>query len=660
MSRSIVLSNGELAVALDRYGEVRDLYYPHVGSEDHVRGHYVHRVGVWVDGQISWLESDPSWEISVSCEAEALASAITAKNSRLRVELSFSDIVYNERPVFVRKVTVTNKSDQEREIKLYFGHQFEIYKAHGGDTAFFDPASHSIIHYKGHRVFLISATLDGRPFDDYATGRTGFNGQEGTHRDADDGVLSKNPIEHGPADSVIGLYASYAPGQSHEAWYWLAAAQSIDDAHALNAYVLKKTPAHLLRTASDFWRAWLNAYPWNFMDLTSEHIALFKRSLMYVRAAVDVDGGIVASVDSDMLQYGYDTYCYVWPRDAAYTALALNSAGDTNVARRFFEFCRSTISPEGYYLHKFLPDKSFGSSWHPWIKDGMPQLPIQEDETAIVVIALCEHYIKSRDLEFIESVFGVLVEKAADFMIAYRDPETKLPKASYDLWERKRGTFTYTACAVYGALIAAADLSSILGKHKHETRYRHVAGEIREGILKYLWDEKASLFINSIDRGLDGSLTFDKTIDISSAYGVFAFGVLPSSDEKLVHAWERSVRELSQGVTAGGIARFQNDDYFRIESPATGNPWVITTLWYGEYLTAKAKTKADLDRVREIFSWVARHAQPSGALSEQVNPNDGMQVGATPLTWTHAGYVSGVLKYLEKMRELGAEKKDPS
>ena len=71
MARSIVLSNNELCVALDRFGEVRDLYYPHVGYEDHVRGHYLHRIGVWVDGQISWLSDDPAWEISIASEEEA-------------------------------------------------------------------------------------------------------------------------------------------------------------------------------------------------------------------------------------------------------------------------------------------------------------------------------------------------------------------------------------------------------------------------------------------------------------------------------------------------------------------------------------------------------------------------------------------------------------
>ena len=656
MSRSIVLSNNELCVALDKFGEVRDLYYPHVGYEDHVRGHYLHRVGVWVDGQISWLSDDPAWEISIASEEEALASAIVARHPRLKIELAFKDVVYNEKPVFVRRVSITNGSDRSREIKLYFGHQFEIYKAHGGDTAFFDPISHSIIHYKGRRVFLISARLDGTPFNDFATGRTGFNNQEGTHRDADDGVLSQNPIEHGPADSVIGLYGTYTPGQSRTVYYWLAAAQSIAQARDLNVYVVRKSPEHLLTATADYWRAWVNAYEWEFPGLSSAHIALFYRSLMYIRAAVDVDGGMIASLDSDMLQYGYDTYCYVWPRDAAYTAISLDSAGDTNVARRFFEFCHELISDEGYFLHKFLPDGSFGSSWHPWIKDGKPQLPIQEDETALVVYALHKHYKKSHDLEFLETMFNPIVEKAADFMVKYRDEETRLPLPSYDLWERKRGTSTFTSAAVYGALIAAAELSKILGKEKHEARYRQAASEIQEGILKYLWDDKNAIFVNMIDRDKDSALIYDRTIDISSVYGVFAFGILPPGDPKLSRGWDRAVRELSQGISTGGIARFENDDYYRIEGPSTGNPWIITTLWYAEYLIANAKTSADLDRVREIFSWVTRHAQTSGVLSEQLHPQTGEQVGAAPLTWAHGEYVAAILKYLDKMKEFAAAK----
>jgi GH15 family glucan-1,4-alpha-glucosidase len=648
----MVLSNGELCIAFDHNALIRDIYYPHVGLEDHVRGHYIHHVGVWVDGRISWFGDNAGWDIRVSSETDALAGVTTAINNDLRVELTLHDVVFHEKPILVRRVSVTNKGDQNRVIKLYFGHQFEIYKSHGSDTAYFDPTTHTIIHYKGHRVFIMSGSLDGERFEDYVMGRANFQGKEGSHRDADDGELSKNPIEHGPADSVMGLYASYAPGQSRTAYYTLSAAKSIREAHELHDFIGKKTPEKIIKETLNFWHAWVNAYQWNFRDLSPEHITLFKRSLMFMRAHVDKDGAIIASIDSDMLQYGLDTYSYMWPRDSAYVARALDMAGDTHISRRFFEFCRDVIHDKGYLMHKYLPDLSLGSSWHPWLKDGQVQLPIQEDETALVIWALYEHYMQSKDLEFLEKMYAPLVEKAANFLVRYRDEQTGLPDASYDLWERKRGISTYTSSTVFGALKAAHELSKILGRDANAEIYDKAAEEIREAIVKHLWDEKGGMFVNMLVRGRDG-VSFDRTVDISSAYGIFSFGILPVDDPRLERAFELSVKTLSHGIPAGGIARFDDDDYYRVVNTAPGNPWVITTLFYAEYLIARAKEANDLARVRDIFSWVVRHAQPSGVLSEQMHPDTGLQIGATPLTWAHASYVTAVLQYLAKAEELG-------
>jgi GH15 family glucan-1,4-alpha-glucosidase len=646
MSRSMILSNGELAVTMDARGQVRDIYYPHVGQENHVRGHYLHRVGVWVDGAISWI-SGSDWSVVVSCENDALASNIIARNDTLQIELLFTDVIYNEQPVLVRRIRITNGADRSREIKLYFGQQFEIYKAHGGDTAFFDPESHSIVHYKGKRAFLMSGNLDGEQFQDYATGRAGYNNQEGTHRDCDDGKLSQNAIEHGPADSVIGFYATYAPRQSRVCHYWLLAAHSIQDARTLDKDIRQKTASHIVLSTREYWRAWINTYTTDLSRLSSVQSALYTKSMMYVRAHLDAQGGIIASLDSDMLQWGFDTYAYVWPRDAAYAATMLDMVGDTSAAKRFFKFCARAISPDGYFLHKFWADGSFGSSWHPWIKDGHPQLPIQEDETAIVVVALYNHFQHSRDLEFLEAMFDTLVKRPVEFMIKYRDLRTNLPLPSYDLWERKRGTSTYTSASVYGALVAASEMAIILGKEDVAAEYISVAKKIQEGILEHLWDEKEGYFINMINDG-EGGIERDRTVDISSVYGIMQFGVLDISDKKLVRAWKKSIAVLTHDIAAGGVARFENDEYFRIDSNAPGNPWVLTTLWYAEYCIRTAKSAADLKQATDIFDWVALHAQPSGVLSEQLNPYTGEQVGATPLAWAHAAYVMTVQAFLRQ------------
>jgi glucoamylase len=645
--RSLILGNGSLLVTLDRRGQVRDLYFPHVGLEDHVQGELVHRIGVYADGIMSWF-SDPAWEVTVECETNALKGIIHARNDALGVALSFEDVVYNESPIFIRKVRVKNLRSATREIKVYFGQEFEILHSPIGGTGYYDPATNAIVHYKGHRVFLLSGEIEGSKDFDYAIGLANFEGKEGTFRDAEDGMLSKNPIEHGPVDSVLGFYATYEADEEKTIHHWLTAGRTLAEARELQEDLIHKTPDHLIESTTSFWNAWVNKYDWSFYKLSPEQVALFKKSLMFVRAHVDDDGGIIASPDSDTLQHGKDTYAYVWPRDAAYAALALDRAGDTNVAERFFKFMNDVLEKDGYFMHKYLPDKSIGSSWHPWIKDGKTQLPIQEDETALVIYALHEHYKHSRDLEFIEKLYNPLVRRAADFLVKYRDTKTGLPNSSYDLWEEKRGTSTFTASAVYGALVAAQELSTILGKKRPAKTYGDAANEVKEGILKYLYDPDMGNFVKQIDTETH---VRDLTVDFSSVHAVLSFGVLPATDERLARAFENSIAALSVGEPSGGIARYEHDSYYR--SGAKSNAWFVSTLWHAEYLIAKATKEEDLHAVRDIFAWTVEHALPSGVLSEQLSAEDASQISVAPLCWSHAAYVNAVISYLNKLESFG-------
>src|SRR3989344_220960 len=652
MAKSIVLGNSNIFVGFDMRGQVRDVYFPYVGLENHVAGHLLHRLGVFADSRIHWF-SDPAWRIRIECADDSLASVITAEHDALGLTLLFNDVVYNERNILIRKVRVLNKRSQEREIKLYFCQEFQIYESYRGDTAYFDPQSHTIIHYKGRRVFLLNAASHTGPFDDYSTGFFGFAGKEGTFKDAEDGALSKNPIEHGQTDSVLGLTLTLPIRGEQTVFYWMCIAETIHDAFNLNQYVLDQSPDYLMHTTRDYWKAWVNKYNFSFHGLQEDAIRLFKQSLFYVRAHVDQGGSILASGDSDIIQQGKDTYGYMWPRDAAYAAMALDRAGDPNVAKRFFAFCNQVISDDGYFMHKYRADKSLGSSWHPWVHKGQLALPIQEDETAIVLIALRKHYQLSRDLEFVESIYNSLIRKAANFLIEFRDRDTGLPKPSYDLWEEKFGVHTYTAASVYGALIAASQFAGVLGKKNSERLFAIAAREVKDGIVKNLYDEHAGYFYKMLNRDEKGTIVYDKTVDASSVYGIYAFGVLPVDDERVERAVEMTRKRLLVSAQVPGVVRYEHDQYYTADKSLPGNPWFITTFWLAEYECMRAKSEEELAGVKNWLSWAAKHALSSGVLSEQINPHTGEHVSATPLSWSHSGYVLLLLLYLDKLEELG-------
>jgi glucoamylase len=653
MPKSLALGNNNMMVCLDKNAEVRDLYFPHIGLENHTFGSkpFVHKVGIWA-GSMSWLD-DEEWNVDVKTEHETLASHIIALNKKRQIQLEFNDVVYNEKNIFIRKVAIKNLLKEKRNIRIFFHHQFEIGESHRKDTAYYDPGTNTVIHYKGRRVFLLNASVNKEGIDDYSTGNFDVGEQEGTHKDAEDGELSKNAIEHGKVDSVIGKYFDIDGDGEVNLYYWMAIGKSVEEVTELNAYLLDRTPEHLVKTTKDYWNAWVNKQNFSFFGLDANIVDLFKKSLFIIRAHTDNDGAIIASGDSDMLQGGKDTYGYMWPRDGAFSAMALDKAGDSNVARRFFEFCNDVITGAGYFLHKYRPDKSIGSSWHPWVRDGNPELPIQEDETALVIYALGEHYKLSRDLEFIEEIYNSLIRNAAEFMASHVDKKTKLPLPSYDLWEEKYGVHTFTCGTVYGALHAAAEFARLLGKEKSSKEYIHVAEKIKEATLKYLWNEEEQSFCKMAWFKDDGSVERDNTIDMSSVYGLIRFGMLDASDEKVKQSIKTVEEKLACKTPIGGVGRYIGDDYYRTSQEIPGNPWFITTLWLAQYYIMATKKVEDLEPAKYWLEWVTKYALPSGILSEQINPYTGEQISAAPLTWSHSQFIIAVIQYLDKLEDLG-------
>ncbi|MEK7587020.1 MAG: glycoside hydrolase family 15 protein [Patescibacteria group bacterium] len=650
MAKALTIGNGRILLNLDEHAQVRDLYFPYIGLENQVGGRLVHRMGVWVDGVFSFLD-DGGWKIEVKAEKNVLAGEITALHKDLELSLFLNDLVYNEKDIFVRKILIKNLAYRERKIKIFFGHQFELTESTAAHTAYYNPSNNTIIHYRNQRAVLINAQLEGRAFDDFSTGVFGIDGKEGTQYDAIDGVLEKNPIEHGPADSFIGLTGIYKADETKILYYWLTVATSIKEATELNDYVLAKGAGHLVETTQNYWQAWVTRENFNFHGLAPDLVRLFNQSLLMMRAHAGTNGAIIASGDSNALQKGKDTYAYVWPRDAAFTALALIKVGDSGVAKTFFSFCNKVISDEGYLMHKYSPDGSPGSSWHPWFRNGQAQLPIQEDETALVLYALWEYYLVTKDLEFIEEIYNSLIRKTADFMVLYRDSRTGLPKPSYDLWEEKWGVATFTASAVYGALTVASDFAKLLGKIKNEDTYRRTAREVKEAILRYLYDDKRGIFYKMLSFN-DDELVYDETIDASSVFGIYEFKVLPPDDERLRRALQTTEQATRVNTSVGGIARYAGDIYYQVDKNTPGNPWFVPTLWTAGYLIDSAKNEKDLEPVIEIFRWALKYSSSSGILSEQLNPHTGEALSVAPLVWSHAEYVRAVIKYLAKLAEF--------
>ncbi len=646
MPRELLLGNGKLTIALDNQENVRDLFFPLVGLENHLSGHYF-RLGIWVDGKFSWLGD--GWSVNQSYLPDTLVSRCFARNAGLEIELELNDAVHSLLDVFLRKLRLRNISQREREIRVFFTQDLHIYGLETGDTAMFGPTVNSIIHYKGQRYFLINGvTGQGDAFFQYATGIKEAFGKEGAWRDAEDGVLQGNPIAQGSVDSAISFRLKLPPNSADNIYYWVACGKDLEQVETLDARVRKAEVEQLLLETENFGSAWVNKPELDLSSLPRNVRRLFKTSLLIMRAHKDQNGAILASCDSDILQSLGGTYSYVWPRDGALTAMAFDMAGFQEVSRSFFQFCSRVISSKGFFYHKYLPDGSIGASWHALIDpQGHPQLPIQEDETALVLISLWKHYLRYHDLEFIETVYPSLVIQATNFLLEHRDEKTGLPKPSFDLWEEKFSLSSATTATVCAALSSAAGFARVFFDRERQDMLDEAASRMKDSMLARLYDKHLGRFIKAIYP--DGTL--DTSVDSSLAFA-FLYGPFSAADEVVIKTLDSINRSLWVQTEIGGLARYENDEYSRISKDTPGNPWLICTLWMARWYVAKASTPTELKRGMDLLDWASRRARPSGILAEQLNPFDGTPISVSPLTWSHAEFVMAVCEYIDKYKKF--------
>lgn len=654
MPRDLPLGNGRLLLAFDHTYTLRDLYYPHVGQENHTQGQLC-RFGVWVDHQLVWLHDD-GWERQLRYQPDTLVSNVLLHHPALGLQLQIRDAVDIEDDAWIREVCVRDLTGRDRTVRLFSHFDGYLWGYADGETAYYEPVERAIVHYKGKRYFWFSGWAGTTPgLHTFATGNKGFRGREGTWRDAEDGYLSQNPIAQGSVDSIIGLELAIPAHDEARAYFWMAAGLRHADVRRIHERIVDQHPATILRRVERYWQGWVNHRRWESRLLSPRALQLLRQSLLILRTQIDEHGAIVAANDSDILQFGRDTYSYVWPRDGALIAIALDKAGYPELSRRFFLFIHELVTKYGFFLHKYNPDGSAGSSWHPWAtSDGQLQFPIQEDSTALVLYALWEHYQRTHDVELIRQLYLPMVVPCARFLATYRDEHTGLPKPSYDLWEERHGIHAFTVAAVWAGLVAAANFARMFADDDLAEEWEQAATSIRAATLHAFYDPTLGRFVRTVHVDGPDQIRRDPTLDASLA-GLFAFGLISPHDPHLEQTMEAIAGRLWCQTPVGGIARYENDYYYQMSHDierVPGNPWFICTLWLADWYIARAMSPAYLYRAQELIEWVVEHALPSGVLAEQVHPYTGQPLSVSPLSWSHGTFIATVLDFLAREQQL--------
>ncbi|WP_261807544.1 hypothetical protein [Paenibacillus sp. N3.4] len=135
MARDLPIGNGNVLINFDAAYNIRDMYYPLVGQENQSSDHLSH-FGVWCEEEFFWIDH-PEVSQNLNYLEDSLVTNTICSHDRLGLSLNFRDGVDVQQNVFLRKVSVENRFDTERQIKLYFHLDLQIYGNGIGDTIFF-------------------------------------------------------------------------------------------------------------------------------------------------------------------------------------------------------------------------------------------------------------------------------------------------------------------------------------------------------------------------------------------------------------------------------------------------------------------------------------------------------------------------------------------
>ena len=171
-----------------------------------------------------------------------------------------------------------------------------------------------------------------------------------------------------------------------------------------------------------------------------------------------------------------------------------------------------------------------------------------------------------------------------------------------------------------------------------------MASDIAEAARKHLVNRDRDALYKGLRRHADGSYEPDQTIDLSSIYGTFMFGLFPADSDIVERAVRTARRVFSVSSDHPGVPRYENDNYRRRNPASLGNWWFVTSLWLAQY----DLEKGDAASAHKTLAWVRAYARKTGTLCEQIDPETEAEESVSPLSWSQAEFVSTVLDTITK------------
>ncbi|MBT0993134.1 glycoside hydrolase family 15 [Cellulomonas sp. DKR-3] len=324
---------------------------------------------------------------------------------------------------------------------------------------------------------------------------------------------------------------------------------------------------------------------------------LARTALLDLRTLVLPGGAAVA---------GWSPYWrYVWPRDAAFAAVALARTGHVDDAVAVLGFLARAQESDGGFEARYLPDGSGppddrarqtdGRGWAMWAAgEVLAELPAADAGTRLLrrTVAL---------------ELAPLVARALDGTVALLGSDG-LPPASPDYWERSEHRLTLgTAAPLVAGLEQAADVLAAAGDDERAATARQAADAARTATV-------AAFAPGGFARYAEGG-----SRDAATAFVLAPFWGTPAPGAH--DAWLASAVEMRRPLGLAPAGEWRDD----------GITWTPQTSLYAWV----AAENGDDEAARAWLDTIATHRTSVGAIPEKVLA-DGSPAAVAPLSWSSA------------------------
>lgn len=391
-------------------------------------------------------------------------------------------------------------------------------------------------------------------------------------------------------------------------------------------------PFQALSRTEAYWRQWTSLGP----D-AGPYTQAVRQSLTVLKALTyEPTGGIVAAPTTSLPEKiggvrNWD-YRYCWLRDASFTLRALMCAGYYDEAAAWRDWLMRAVagSPaQMQILYGVAGERHFPEWEASWLPGYQRSHPVRVGNAATNQLQL-DVYGEVADAMF-EAANGGLepIERHNKFrnaVLAHLENVWRNPDEG--IWEirAERRHFTHSKVMSWVAFDRAARTALMIGDSNTAQRWRVVADEVRDDVVRKAFDTELNSFVQYY-----GS----KFVD-ASLLQMPLVGFLPADDPRMQGTVSRIERQLLK--KDGLVMRYQTDS--TIDGlPAGEGAFLACSFWLADNYLRQGRTA----EAHALFQRLLTLCNDVGLLAEEYDPASRRMLGNFPQAFSHVGLINTAL-----------------